>query len=343
MNLSRSVFSFGSPCNGQYGHLVLRDGGEIYGYSHPNEHSWSYDNETLHLHGIDGSVTSRFKHCNISGGWFGHVEDRKWPLYLVPILQLEAPVGDINASRPSFFVNSIPKSGTYYVEAALQAIGIASQRLHLSGRDTVDDYRELPESLIHVAPEKVRLSCEAELITAMLQGEQTVGHIEHQWVIDKIRAQRVCVLSVVRNLRNVIASLFRFKQSKVAPTSAIDQYWRELTGSEQIIGFLFHHAERDLAHIRAIADMMQRDSDAILLRYEDMCVGSISPAATERLNAVEPGIAERLCSSLAQQYGHANPTYSGSTSDWTNIWNPDLERYFVTSGLSDLNHSLGYE
>ncbi|WP_217245318.1 hypothetical protein [Burkholderia multivorans] len=258
MNLSRIVYSFGSPCNGQYGHLVLRDDGTIEGYTHPNEHSWAREADELRLHAVDGSVTSRFRSCGTSGVWIGHVENKKWPLHLIPVVRLAPPAPPTGADEPrtAFFVNSIPKSGTYYVEAALRSAGVASQRLHLSGRDTVHDNRDLTDAEIHVAPSNVLINCEVELVTAMLQGEQVVGHVEHQWIIDRMRAQGVCVLSVVRDLRNVITSLFRFKKAKVAPTDALDQFWRTLSGPGQVIGFLMQYAERDLAHIRTIAEMM---------------------------------------------------------------------------------------
>lgn len=344
MNVSRTVFSFGSPCNGQYGHLVLRDDGAIYGYSHPNEHSWSRVDGELRLHSESGEVTSRFQPCGESNAWLGTVEGRKWPLFLLPIVKLDDIAEDSDGIRPpSFFVNSIPKSGTYFVEAALQGLGIVSQRLHLSGRDVVDDYRGLPESQIHVAPEQTRLSCEVELVTALLRGEQVVGHVEHQHVIDAIRSQGVCVLSVVRNLRNVLASLMRFKLSKVAATNAIDTFWRELDDPQRTAAFLMFHAERDLAHIHAIADTMHRDSNGIVLRYEEICNGTISAGVAERLDAVRPGMAEEFKASAQKQYGQTTPTYSGNTSDWEQIWTPDLEHFFAASGLAEANRALGYE
>ncbi|KVZ88170.1 sulfotransferase domain-containing protein [Burkholderia ubonensis] len=344
MNLSRTVFSFGSPCNGQYGHLVLRDSGEIYGYSHPNEHRWSLADGELRLHSIDGNVTSRFRSDDESGAWLGCVDKKKWPLYLVPVVRLEAnmPTPDSAPSFPSYFVNSIPKSGTYFVEAALQEMGVKSQRLHLSGRDTIHDYRGHAEEQIHVNPDAVYLQCPIELVTALLREEQVVGHVEHQSTVDRIREQNVTVLSVVRDLRNVLVSLFRFKTTKVAPNGTLDEYWRSLNGAEQIIGFLLYYADRDIAHIRTMAEMMAADRDSIMLQYEALSTGTLTADAATRLNERHPGSAERLCESLKNQCGRRNPTFSGKASDWRSVWNDDLERFFNATGLAALNHALGY-
>ncbi|MBU9525266.1 hypothetical protein [Burkholderia multivorans] len=88
--------------------------------------------------------------------------------------------------------------------------------------------------------------------------------------------------------------------------------------------------------------MMHADQHGILLRYEDICAGKLSPEAAERLDAAEPGIAERLTAAFTQQYNQSNPTFSGNRSDWHSIWNPDLDRFFTESGLSEINQALGY-
>jgi hypothetical protein len=240
-------------------------------------------------------------------------------------------------------VNTIPKSGTYFVEAALNAIGCLSQRLHLSGYDSVDDYRGLPDQEVHVAPELVRLVCPVNLVTALLKGEHVVGHIEHRSVIEEIRTQNVCVIYVTRNLRDVLASLLRFKLTKVAPKDPVDGFWRDLSRPKQVIAFLLYHHEKDLAHIRALAELMVSDQNAIFLRYEQICAGEIAPETAARLDMMASGISGCLSKAFKNQYGRVNPTYSGRLSQWRDIWDDAVERYFIASGLADLNRALAYE
>lgn len=348
MNLSRFIFSFGSPCNGQYGHLILMDGGKIYGYVHPNEYSWSLLGDELRMHTEDGRVTSRFLQCGREGMWFGRVEGRKWPLYLIPVLNIRSGLSEScehnnRYSAGSIFVNSIPKSGTYYVGAALGELGFPAVGLHLLGRDVVDDYRGMTNEEMHFEPERVRLTFPVELVTALLDGEHVVGHVEHKDVIERIQAQGTTVISVIRDLRNVLNSLFRFKLERVAPKDSLDADWRSLTGKKRVLGFFKYFADKDLEHIRRMAEMLAGDAAGIVLRYEDVCAGEISSDVARRLDAHFEGISGELKQAFKNQYGQKNSTYSGHGRSQESIWSSEVEVLFNACGLASVNRALGYE
>jgi hypothetical protein len=98
--------------------MVMFPNGSIYGYVSDRECRWNLDGDVLFITNADNEITSRYKY---NGSVFlGEVEGEKHPLYLVPII---ATSDFDTVSAPKIFVNSIPKSGTYFVEAALTQAG----------------------------------------------------------------------------------------------------------------------------------------------------------------------------------------------------------------------------
>lgn len=345
MEVQRAVYSFGSPCDKQYGKLLLMKDGSIYGYSHPNERAWSLDGEELLLHGENGQITSRFRYCIEHGAWFGHVEKKKYPLYLIPVIRLDplSPQDRSNHPLPPVFVNSIPKSGTYFMEAALKDLGFRPTRIHVSGADIVDDYRGLADEDVHRNPHAVRLSCPIELVTALLDGEVILGHVEHASVIGAVRSQGVIVLSLVRNLRDVVLSLYRFFLEKVEPMDPEDWRWRGLPSKKKLEGFISYVHDKDLKHVRSIARHLLQDREAILLRYEDLCRGVIPRDASDKIKCMAPHLATDLPRALKNTHGKRTPTLLGKRTRWQEAWTDTLENYFQTSGLAEFNSRLGYE
>jgi hypothetical protein len=317
---------------------VLREGGEIYGYSHENESSWSLSGAELCFHRLDGDVSSRLTYCDKSGAWTGNWENHRWPLYLVPLIS--ALPG--SSAGPAFFVNSIPKAGTYFASAALEELGFRSQGLHLIGHDFVGDHRGLPPAEMFVPPDLVRLQCPAHLVAATCRSSHLVGHVEFQDKIDKMRALDMCVLSLARDLRAVTVSLYRYKLNKIAPTDVMDAYWRRLGEDKRFIAFLYQFHDRDLRLIRAMAHMVLLDNEAIVLRYEDMLRGCIPNEVAERLDSYSSGLSEAFALALQNTRDRETPTFSGKASNWRDFWNHEIEDYFVSSGLAELNQKLGY-
>lgn len=337
-----TIYSFGSQTGKHYGELIFEPEGGLYGLKSDSECRWIREGSELCLLNSAGNITSRFRYIT-SNIWRGHVENRGTPLYLLPLINTDPWGNNGEYGCSGFLVNSIPKSGTYFLEAALKNAGIPSLRLHLSGIDIIDDFRKLRDEEVHVNPELCRVNAPVHLVTKLLKGRAAVGHIESLPMLDRIRQQNVCIFNLRRNLRDVLVSLYRFKYKKVKPISAKDRYWREMSEQSRFIAFLMAYSECDIAHIKAIATMMLMDTASIPIRYEQMCENSIDDAVKTRLNAVKTGFAEVLSDSFTAQYGKENPTFSGCRSDWKEYWSEDAERYFTLSGLREINARSGYE
>lgn len=340
-DVSRSVFVFGSPCNSNYGKVVFLPNGQLYGYQHENEHTWRMDGEELCLLNIQGQVSSRYHRTG--NGWAGTVEGRRYPLYLNTLITTDTCE---TPGLPPVMVNTIPKAGTYYVEAALKAAGCPSHRLHLGGEDVVDDYRGLPDERVHIMPETLRLYCPLDLVTATLQGGHVVAHCDFQHIIDHVRSQGVLVLSVVRNLRDIMKSMFRFLLYMIPPEpdDFLGQFWREQEGDARVTAFLAVEHERGLEHVRQMARMILADTSpqSIVLRYESLKQGDLQPHNIEKLQAINPEFTQRLSDAFVQTYGARTPTFSGEARQQPDPWCDVFEAYFHKSGMADLNAQLGY-
>lgn len=248
-----------------------------------------------------------------------------------------------NFNCSGFLINTIPKAGTYFLEAVLSALGASSLRLHLSGNEIVDDYRGLSDDEIHRDPECVRVKCPIELITSLLNGNTVVGHIEFLSVLNKAREQGNVVFNLYRNLREVLVSLYRFKLNKVKSLGGGDDFWRTLGDENRFLAFLIFYAERDIAHIKKVAETIISDKDSLCISYEDMCAGSLSSDIRSELEKIQIGFSDAVVSQLSKLSGTQTPTYSGQRSEWAQYWNSDVEAFFVSSGLLDINKRLGYE
>lgn len=335
----RFVLAFGSPAGQHFGHMVLAEGGRILGYGHLREQSWGQPEPgVLCFYDGAGAATSRFTE-HAPGVWTGAPLDTRMHLYLVKCFEGTA---DPSQDAP-IFVNTIPKSGTYLLEAALSRFGIPAARVHLSRRATVDDYRGLADSELHVSPERYRLSVPVDLAVATLRGQVAVGHVEDVPALERMQQQGTALISVRRNLRDVVVSLFRFKLNRVAATSKLDESWRSLPPEARLPAFLYFMADRDLRHICAMAEALLRRPHAVDLRFEDLMQAQITDAQTEVLNAIRPGLGDAFPALLGQSVGQGSSTFSGERTDISRLWSDEVEQIFDALGLLGLNQRLGYE
>lgn len=335
-----TIFSFGSFEDRIYGKLILNSDGTISGYENPHENRWEYVDEELRFIDVEGTITSRFNEVG-NRLFVGKSEINNTNLYLSPLLFLGQSLS--TQFHGGFLVNTIPKAGTYFLEAALSAMGSKSVRLHLSGEDIVDDFRQLKDEEIHVNPERVRLFCPNHLIASLLKGRTAVGHIQYPHILDQFSEHSVFIFNIKRNLRDVLVSMYRFKQNKVLSKGGLDDSWRAVSDNARFISFLNYFADKDLCHIRLVAEMMTKEIPGVSLSYEDMCSGKLSEDAQIKLEKFKPGLSKDLISALNKEYGKSNPTFSGKKSSWQDYWNDDIEIWFVTSGFKELNLKLGYE
>ena len=220
-----------------YGRFVFQADGTICGYSNPNESRWKLENGILTFFNEVGTPTSRFSCDGGLGCWAGSPIQSKWPLVLVPLLR-HCRAEAMESSTPPVLINSIPKSGTYYMEAAFAALNWHPTRLHLGSDGVVDDYRGLPDELVHSRPDQSRLYCPIECLAAILKpGDVVVGHIDSVAEVDYLRTHGLFDVSLVRDLRNVIVSMYNFKLRKIAPTNLGDESWRCVAGAERFSAY----------------------------------------------------------------------------------------------------------
>ena len=335
----RHVFAYGSAAGHHFGHLVLRRGGRVLGYENPREHSWSLKTpSTLCFHDKQNEVTGVFK-CKAPGIWVGTPTDSITPLYLIAAFSA-TQTQDTNAT---VLVNTIPKAGTYLLEAALSNFGVHASRIHLSGADIADDYRGLPDQEIHRNPMARRLSAPLDLIVETLRGQMAVGHIEDLDVLRRIANRGSSIISVRRNLRDAVISMYRFKLNRVCPTDEIDASWRNLSEPCRFIAFMLHSANRDFVHMRDVAFTLIHAPNTTHMRFEDTIVAHVDPEQKEALNRIRRGLGTKMSGLLQEAVGAGSPTYSGEQNTNKEIWSDEAERIFEASGLGEANRQLGYE
>lgn len=287
-----------------------------------------------------GEVTTEFHEYGESH-WRGNVLGRRDPLFLVPLVSNRVPDG--RRGSIGIFVNSVPKSGTYFLEAAIGKVGVPQTRWHV-GPDAVDDYWGMSDQDLHVNPISVRVRCDTRLVSEILHGCLAVGHVFDPVSIRRFRDRGAVVLSAVRDLRDVTVSMYRFKRDRVAPSAeAGDRLWRALDGQSALAAFLGWAAQRDFALVKRVAEATLEDRDAIVVRYEDLRRGHLSEEAAARLDAKSSGFAGALTGALIETLDRGTSTWSGKPSQWESMWSSDLDTFFTASGLRELNRRLGYE
>ncbi|HEY8965532.1 MAG TPA: hypothetical protein VIM58_03755 [Candidatus Methylacidiphilales bacterium] len=340
-SLQGTVFAYGSPCDSLYGHLVLRRDGTILGTVdddlHPAPLAWAMEGEELVLRAR--GVASRYR--REGRFWSGRIEGHLWPLVLLPVLENDLPDG--KAGLPPLFVQSIPKSGTYFLEKALAAVGWRPTRLHLC-TGMVDDYRGLPDEQVHVNPLAVRYGCPEHLVAATLRnGQMAVGHLARSEGVEAIEALGVVVVRCVRDLRDVLASLYRFKLGKVHPVGPHDLAWRRAAEAERFDRFLHAYLEDDVRFVGGMAESLLRAAPESLVRYEELETGKLPVPWREKFEGIAPGLSGLVEAALAASRDSRTPTYSGKRSQWRDHWTPQTEAFFEKTGLRELNRRLGYE
>jgi len=328
--LHRTVYRYGSTFTGHYGFMALRADGLVGHYRHENEHRYRLEDGALKFFNAKDEQTSQLVYfpdanCALDKGRNGH--------YLLSALQLAPPAQP--GSLAPLLVNSIPKSGTYYLEAAINRLGATRLRVHL-GQNDCHDYRGLPDDAMHVRPSDQYLPIPAAAIAQIIQpNELAVGHIDDHDSLDACAAAGVQLLHCVRNLRDVLVSLYHFKRDRVAPTSLADSVWRSLSGAAGFTAFLAFYAERDIAHITSCATVILARPEPVL-RYEDARAGTPHEAVSALFGA------GGLASALEAVRDQPTPTFSGGRPPSAHLWSPAAEAFFQESGLEALNERLGY-
>ncbi len=332
----RTVYRYGSLAGGHFGDVVLRRDGSVSHYRHPNETAYRITGDTLAFFDAAGSQTSTLTYAADVNAFVS----REAGLYLLPVLELPAVEPDPQAAF-ALLVNTIPKSGTYLLEAAAVHAGLHRTRLHLTAH-FCDDYRGLPDAEMHAAPEQHRRAVPAAAVAQILQpGEVVVGHIDDHAQLDGAAPAGVRILHCVRDLRAVLASLYRFKRQVVRPISPADTVWRGLGEAEGFLAFLGFFADRDVAHVgRTAACILERGEPR--LRFEDLTGAADLSSLQAQLVGWDAAAAAALATGVVQMRGRPTPTLLAGVFMPQLVWSETAEEFFQDTGLARLNAGLGY-
>lgn len=334
-DLHRHIFAFGSPTATVFGHMVLGKDGEVLGYHNPNESRWlQREPDVLEFLSQSGGVTAQLRRHS-SEVWIGRVKGGRCPLMLISALD----GGAAQAPGPAIVINSIPKSGTYFTAKALATAGFPDSGFHLGGRQTVDDFRGLPDEVRHRNPHLRRLNLPVDLVPLIAPGTVTPAHIEHEDTVARLRSYGTHVIHLKRDLRNVIVSLYRFKLAAVDPVSDLDKAWRLLPEPQRMAAFLLYYADRDIAHLRSVALQVANQP---ALTFEDISEGKVADEVAVTLDEIRPGLSTAFAEGLLSVRGKKSSTLSSARSEWSQHWTGEIQAIFTALGLEDANRRLGY-
>ena len=239
------VFAFGDYASHAYGCLCFDPDGSVRAsFEHERESYYRFQDGFLELLFVDAlAVTARFVLVRQRPMLFhGSSVGLNNSLYLVEALALDGPpLQPISTPlRPPVLINTVPKAGTYYLQRAFMELGYSPTDLHLGNR-SLHDNRGLPrDAAIHGSPRLRQVDLEVGLLIPFLgSGSVTVAHIDDRSVLQQFTSAGVCVIAVVRDLRAILWSLFRFKSAVVDPVDASDRRWRSCDCHlERFMGFL---------------------------------------------------------------------------------------------------------
>ncbi len=334
--ICRTIYRYGSLAGGHFGDLVLRRDGSVGHYRHPNETAYRIVGESLAFLDAAGCPTNTLAFAAEVNAFVS----RDAGLYLLPVIELPAVPPNPQAAT-ALLINTVPKSGTYLLEAAAVHAGLHRTRLHLFAH-LCDDYRSVPDAEMHTAPERHRRTVPAAAVAHILQpGEVAVGHIDDDAQLDGVAQAGVRIVHCVRDLRAVLTSLYRFKRQVVRPLSPADAVWRALGEADGFLGFLSFFADRDVAQIaRTAACILQRGEPR--LRFEDL-TGAHDPSVLQaQLAGWDAAAAAAFAAAVVQMRGQPTPTLLPGRSDPQPVWSPAAEAFFQQTGLARLNAELGY-
>jgi hypothetical protein len=258
--------------------------------------------------------------------------------WLMPRLVLEHG----NASHP-VVICSIPKSGTYFFAALLEALGFVSCRVHIADGCFVDsrfsaiaDVRARPERSTYDIPSY-------RIYPLVLPGQFLVGHLACT-AANVSLLSRFRVLFSYRNLRDSMVSYMRYVTNNWLTTREPAEWACLADGPEKMEKFLNTH-DYYLRMCAAIAGWKRRP-DVLSCCYEEFMGDYGGEVQQERLTELLCflGLPPRddLERVLQSVIGRETLTSSGRRTDARAYWSESVERHFHEHGGVKLNRRLGY-
>ena len=346
--INNTVFAFGTPHNvsrgggGHFGYLVLKKDFTIHGYKHNNEDSWNFNEKgELCFFSKTKEITSRFHYVDKENCYIGNIEGCKQSVYLLPVISCPENNSTAEMQAPSVFINTVPKSGTYLLEGVFKKIGYKPTNIMLIGRNIVSDLRNIPEQNFFKQPWKTTLKFPHNIMTPLFNNNVITGHIEYLNLLDEMRENNIHVITLVRDLRDVLLSLYKFKRDTF-DTREGEGNWKLFSEPERFKKFTDYYHDKDLEHIRGIVTTTLFDPRKVLLHYEDCVKGVIPKREKKILETWKAGLGEQIEQNLKEVVNKKTATLTNVRSNWRIDWNDSFEKYYHSSGMANLNKLLGY-
>lgn len=356
--LSTRIFYFGEYASHFYGCVVFRvDGTVRASYDHPREAFCRLEEDQLLFLASDArSVTSKLALVRegpllFHGSSIG-LNNRLYLVEAMAFAESPSPV-QTSASAPTVLVTTVPKSGTYFLQKVWIDFGLTPTDLHFGSREVYDN-RGLPrDTEIHSNPWKRRIELSVPLLRPFLpSGSISVGHVESLEILLDLMDQGVVIFPVVRDLRSIVWSLYRFKLAVVEPTDSEDAHWRSRESEvERFMGFFIYHLRHDLLHIASCFRAFSQLPGIPVFRYEDLLDGVLSDAGQHYLKARlrDCGGLERFQDALYTARYASTPTLSAAYADAPTV-DPEqagtiralIDAAVQGSSLAELNALFGY-
>lgn len=310
----------------------MRKHGRVFGYESENERLWYREGEELVLVSRHGRNSSRYRMLGDGEVWFGRHERRVYPMYLIPVLSYTPHE---NAQHlPPVVINAIPKAGTHLCEAILTELGFESGATMFSWENLVDDFQH--EDYLEIEDEEGSRGkiCPLDVaIGAIPNGTMVLSHATIGDWIERSLDLGVHHIHCIRNLRDVLISLYRWKMRGVQ---------EELTLAD-FLSFLEADQSADVALVAKTAQNILAHGLERAVRYEDLTSTNADSTGT-RVLARSLGLPENeVAAALACAVNRNTTTYNPIHSDHSQFWSNDLELFFNSSGLADINHALGFQ
>lgn len=335
-DFSRSIYLLGSAETGHLARVSLAADGTVHGHDAPCRARYGLQGERFYFLNQEGQKQARLRYHAAANGFF---PDDASGLYLLPLLTLD-PVREVGGNA-RLMINTIPKSGTYLLDLLLAEIGYQGLGLHLINRE-LHDNRGVAPQLIHRDPFSRRVFVPPSAIAPLMApGEFAVGHVSDEAQLRQIDQAGVKIINCQRDLRDVLASLYRFKRKSVDPVSPQDRLWRKIEGADGFLAFLCHYAEGEIADLRQFAELMPT-LPWVRLRFEDLSNASIPEAERNALDLLDENLGIMMEAILPVCLGRESSTLNAQKSNWRNLWSAAAEDFYVRSGLQDANKALGY-
>lgn len=330
----RTVYKFGILSTGHFGDMILQTDGRVGVYRHPNEFAYRISDGFLEFLSESGDITSRLKHVPEGNCFLMDGNE----LYLLPVVTLGPP-----PAKPRWparvMINSIPKSGTYYMSRVMRDLGFVDTGLHAAS-DAFTDHRNIADALKHYDIRPRIRTCAARALTAIMRpGEFILAHLHTPEEWRAIRAQNTVIINMVRDLRNVLVSYFHFSKTKVKPAHEGARLSFALEPKAGFAVFLASIENNELERLRQNIETVLQ-SDGVVLNFENI-EQDIWPRHTMmQLEDIQPGFGAAFVDAVRRNHNKATSTLSERRAHFQDYWSDEVEAFFQNTGFAALNERI---